>query len=457
MLFAPTLRPQGVVLFLAVALPPSVLQAQSTFEEPPVLQASELVDSSLLESPNHRVEEDVENDGRMNHFVIQSDFGEFPAHSERMLQVRVGEIHALAKLTEISRTEAFAKALAQTAIEPVEAVGRVATHPVATVKGMPGGFGGAFRGLYYKGRRTAEKLSSEDDENLDNDQPEKDKSDENAPPGEGEVEAASDAPGKESTASTAAKSYLGYNSARRELAQSVGVDPYSTNEVLQKELTRLAQAAVAGGLSFKQVTPDVSVPLYVEDISDIVWHTPAYELEQRNNDALEEMGVPEKTRSEFRDHPFFTLTSQTIVTRSLGRLGSASDREVLIDFALLADSLEAAELITRTSRVLAAYNEQVRSIRELQVGGNEELGRLMFAVDESGRLIVPIAFDYLIWQAGMEQRGPLYRYEDRHIWSSGRLSPGARRELEERGWKIQEQVLPRAVSEGEKEDSLPSP
>ncbi len=38
-----------------------------------------LVDPGLLEGPHHRVDDEVTNDGAMNHFLIRSDYGELEA------------------------------------------------------------------------------------------------------------------------------------------------------------------------------------------------------------------------------------------------------------------------------------------------------------------------------------------------------------------------------------------
>ena len=56
--------------------------AAQDFEAPPRLLAQDLVGEELLSGPYHHVDEEVSNDGRMNHFLIRSDFGDFLAGSE---------------------------------------------------------------------------------------------------------------------------------------------------------------------------------------------------------------------------------------------------------------------------------------------------------------------------------------------------------------------------------------
>ena len=82
-----------------------------SFESP----ASAHVRAKLLSGPYHSVGEMVTTQGFMNHFTVESTFGEFTAISNDELAYRVREIRAIAILRESSRTQAFIDALAQTA------------------------------------------------------------------------------------------------------------------------------------------------------------------------------------------------------------------------------------------------------------------------------------------------------------------------------------------------------
>jgi len=83
--------------------------AQERFESPPTFQASKILPADILSGPNHRVDERVANDGVMNLYTIDSPFSAFTANSNTELWIRVGEIDAIAKLVEVSRSEQFAK------------------------------------------------------------------------------------------------------------------------------------------------------------------------------------------------------------------------------------------------------------------------------------------------------------------------------------------------------------
>ena len=72
------------------------------FEEPPVFQASEILSPAFARGSHFRVDDEVRNDGVMNHFRIHSDFGEFQPDSQAMLGIRLHEIQAITALKEVS-------------------------------------------------------------------------------------------------------------------------------------------------------------------------------------------------------------------------------------------------------------------------------------------------------------------------------------------------------------------
>ena len=81
---------------------------------------------------------------------------------------------------------------------------------------------------------------------------------------------------------------------------------------------------------------------------------------------------------------------------------------------------------------------------QLLLVSNDEGGYLIAGVTEAGKLVVPVAVDYLTWLPGMEHRGPLYDFAERELHIAGRISPRAKRELSQRGWRIKTRVFERA-------------
>src|SRR5580658_9744423 len=97
------------LLSLALALAISEKASAQQFERPPMLPAIVLAPATLLSGNGFHVDPQVQTDGLLAHYSIQSDVGTFPANSTEMLQIRVAEIPAIVELTNTSKTGIFAK------------------------------------------------------------------------------------------------------------------------------------------------------------------------------------------------------------------------------------------------------------------------------------------------------------------------------------------------------------
>ena len=113
--------------------------ASTDYEELPQLKASEILRENILNGPYHKVREEVTPSSGANHFSIDSDFGAFEAEGNEMLVRRIGEINALAKLKEVSRTDQYKQALVKAAKSPVAAAKQIVTDPVGTISNAPKG------------------------------------------------------------------------------------------------------------------------------------------------------------------------------------------------------------------------------------------------------------------------------------------------------------------------------
>jgi hypothetical protein len=136
--------------------------AQSAdFEPAPMLRAADLLPADLLKGPKHEVRPEVKTDGFMTAFVVVSPFGTFECPDRETLEIRVKGVYSLDKLDEVSRTEAFAKAFAQSAKRKAQAVARVAKDPVGTAKALPAGVARFAKGLGRTGKRAVHKMRAD--------------------------------------------------------------------------------------------------------------------------------------------------------------------------------------------------------------------------------------------------------------------------------------------------------
>ena len=111
---SPVLRMLCILLatvFLG-GLPAHAQKAESNFEVPGAIRASDVLPREMLRGPHHTVQENVVTyDGLTQHFGVDSKFGRFKATGNGMVPVRITEINAIARLAKMKNSEEFVEGL----------------------------------------------------------------------------------------------------------------------------------------------------------------------------------------------------------------------------------------------------------------------------------------------------------------------------------------------------------
>lgn len=422
------------------------------YEAPPVLSADLLLPLGLRQGPHHQVAEEVANDGYLNTYVIESDYGLFTARGDDLLRVRVTEVGALAALSEVTRSEAFTEAAAAAAKRPFETATNVVTRPLGTIKRLPSGVSRYFKRTARKVRKTARKV----DEYLDERKEESEggESEAGADPtaaGSGDEDVADD--GEESTlektrevATKTTKRYLGVGRSMREWARKLGVDPYTTNETLRRELERVAGAASVGSFGVRLTAPSFGALDSLGEVNDLVWTRSAADLEVLNVRRLKEIGLGRDEIEALLANPAYSPSRLTGLVAAVHGIAGVRGCDALVRLAGAAASEEEAFFFQRSAEMLRAYHRGVTRLRrivadEIWSGG----------LTDRGTLAVTLALDYLAWteDAAAAFSAAAERYRRRagvkrlELWLAGRASPRAREELEKLGCAVEERVRER--------------
>src|SRR5262249_28486465 len=102
----------------------------STYETPPVLKASEFLETDLLKGDNYSVDEKVTNDGLFNTYTIQSPFGAFQPRSNSLVRIRIHEMGAIAQLKEVDKVAVAAGAAVDSVVDMGKGAYHLVTNPV---------------------------------------------------------------------------------------------------------------------------------------------------------------------------------------------------------------------------------------------------------------------------------------------------------------------------------------
>jgi len=414
-----------LTMVLSVALPCvaqtpepfEVRRAEAAFEELPELKASEILKPELLKGPHYVVRDPVATASGMNQFTIDSDFGLFEADGNEMLLQRLKEIDAIARLRDVSRTDAFKKSLVAAAKSPLNSAKNIARDPAQAISNVPKGIM-KFLGRAKETVQNVGKGSGEDE-------------------GEG----------------SRLKDVMGYSDKKRKIALQMGIDPYSTNTVLQKELDDVAWASWAGGFTFSVATFPVSGPIGAaltvtnlnSTVDQLLREKSPSELEQINRATFRAMGASASDIERILHGGAFTPTQSTTFAVNLKSLKGVANRGAFVKIAAQKSTTEADALFcVHTAALMNQIHEKILIARITM------LHDFPICVAKDGTIVVALQWDYAAWTSGagsftndvQKLAAQSGKTPNVFVALSGQVSPRLRQELEMRGFTLHDRLVP---------------
>jgi hypothetical protein len=384
---------------------PSVAAAK--FEGPVNQKASDILPPQLIAGPHFRVRDKVVSYGYMHHYVVDSDYGVFEVTGDFALRKLVREIGAIAALSEIKKSDAYLNGLKTAASQPIQFGANLLSDPVDTISGVPKGITRLFDNV-------STGLKTKTDPSQD----------------------------------SKVKQMLAVSSNKRDLAHRLGVDVYSSNTVLQKELNSIAWATSLGSLTLSAALAPVGGPAVMavsvtrtaQQVTEMQKEYPPERIREINEQKLLSMGVPSSLVSQFLDHPSYTPTHDTVIVASLETLRGAKGRDLFIQQAITADDGETANFYMYMAETLRGLQEKGAAIQDLRV-----FGPLVFARASNGTVLAPLPLDQGFWTERASQRVPdaitAYKAANPNakkfeFWVTGTVSKLARDELAKLNVKV---------------------
>ena len=404
--------PRAVLLAVVATLLSSTVpaHAQDEFEYGTSYEAADLLPANIIAGSHHRIGDKVQSDGFMFTYTVESEFGRFRATGDYALQKLLNELQVIASLKEISRTEAFAKSIVHAAKSPLRFGEGLITDPVDTVTGIP-------RGLFSIFENVGEAVSSEQDPSEDG----------------------------------RAKQALLVSSWKRDYCAKYDCDVYSSNSVLQEELNRIAWAAAIGGLTVSGATTVASGGAVMvfstvrmgDQLNEALRAEPPSRLRIINEERLQAMQVPADLIARFLDHPAFTPRHDTLIVAALSNLQGVKGRDRYIELCLRAQDEIGANYFQNIAEIMVGYHTKVASLTEIV-----PLLGISAATASNGRTLVPVAWDFGVYEKAVAQRmdygvqefgrrGLSTKFD---VWTTGRVSAKLKAEAARRGFTVVENV-----------------
>ncbi len=390
----------------------TVAETFPNLQEPPItLKAQGVLPKSVLAGPNYRVEQTVINDGFVNTYKLNSDYGLFTLESTVLLMIRINELNALQQMEELKKTKVYTDALKEGAKGPFKTAKGLVTHPVDTIKGVGTGIGRWFSDV-------------------------------------GRAVVSSD-PHQENVLKTA----VGYAAVKRRFAFEFGVNPYTDFEPVQKSLNEIAWAGTGGGLTTTvafagigktgAVGKVVQVSATSNKMKQLVRDKSPAELEKINKKKLNEMGVPDLIAKDFLKNPYYDPQETTLLVGELESMKKVEGRAKFIFAASKANEKSVARFMRRRAHMMANYNANVALVaRIVDINGVPVVKR------KDGAIVGLFPLDYIAWTAALwhkenavsESMKRLPGVTGKELWIEGWVDLVARKALESRGWIVRDNV-----------------
>ena len=398
------------VVAILVAFAASAFPADVTHEAPAPVASADYVSDEMLAGSGIVLDPTATPDGAALQFAGKGPRGRFTIAGRENLRDYAAMLRAIAELEKMDREKMFGSAAGKAAKVPVEAAAKLIADPGKTLAAMPKG---AMNFLQRTSRQIKEN-SRQISEGSAN--------------------------------STGAADLVGLGSIKRQLAVSLGVDPYLPDETFQSVLNETASAAYFGGIGVKALTMLVA-PVAVSqvvtglnlsgELAKKIVTSSAADLRASDREDLTALGVPSDTIAALFANRCFTTASTAVLVDSLTKLGTKKGVPQFV--AACADAQDTAE---------ATYYREVAALLAQRATAKGPLARLEIfhalpvAVSLKNELIVPLPADLLWWTPTVDDISHALLQSDGapfagvELWTDGRLTPTAEAALRDRGYAI---------------------
>ena len=328
-----------------------------------------------------------------------------------MLRKVVREIYAIEALKKVTRSDAYLKAAGDAAITPFAEVKELVMNPIDTISGIP-------KGALKVFNSTMSSFST----------------------------------GRSQYEDSYAQGLITVSKYKRRHASTLGVDVYSSNPLLQRELDRLGWVEALGNWTPSAVLIPFSGPgvqVYkafglTETLNRALVEQAPDALRDQNERVLKKMGIPFGVRKSLLGHEFYSPRHATILVKALAEIKHVKGLELFIQEAVKAESEVEALTFQQIAELFAGFHKNQQKIASIFIHKGYPMG-----FTQQGTVIAVFPLDYVRWtpfgenlltDIGPEADQNQFRIKNKAFWVTGAVSPLAESNLQKLGFKISEQV-----------------
>lgn len=405
------------------------------YESPPSMPFDKVFPDVAIKGGNYSVAPSVPTDGFLTRAVIDSEFGEFVALGPGMLEIRLHEIDALVKLQTFEASDEFQRGAKESAQEKLSGLKQVYEKPKEAAAGISAGVSRFFKRSYRATKTGVQTINDVVHDRTPG-------SIEGAGaklPGNQQSQALPDSESKYKKAAKASGStavnILGFDDSRRKLAKRLGVDPYTTNPVLDEKLDEVTWSIFAGDFGIDVATSLIPGSIVVTTsslVTNWVWDTPPGDLRVKIEQTLLGIGVSQEDVDRLLRHRAYPLSYQAALTAAMEAMGEVNGHENTMPLALSVQTVDQARFVVNTMRMLQRYHETVQPLREIDVQGT------IFAITDKDTMVIAAPVDYVSWSEMLDRFSANDRFSSkpRELYIAGTMTTMASEQLSKRGWIV---------------------
>ncbi len=397
----------SVAFLIVLSFSASALEVPPFQKLPITLSATKTLPEDLQKGSNYQVDDAIINDGLINTYYLQTDYGKLKIVSDGLYLERINELRALEHMEKLEQTKEFGEAMKKGVKAPINTVKSMATEPVDTVKAIGSGISNWISDI-----------------------------------GNAVV---SDDPHQAGVFSTA----IGYAAAKRAFAYEYGVNPYTDFQPVQDKLAEIARANVLGGLTTKiafglikkPVGTVLSVTATADSMKKMARDKSPEELDDINQEKLKKMGVSESVSKRFLRNYNYDPQEKTLLVGALDAMPGVAQRDLVILSASHAQDKSVARYLRIQAQMMLGYHQNVLPANTiLSINGGLALQ------NNKGVAIALSPYDYAAWTSildNKEQRTAellkqVAGVTGKELWIAGRIAHPARTAIENRGWIVKD-------------------
>lgn len=374
---------------------------QEGFEIPPVLKAKDILPPSMLGNKLYKIRDDVYSDGTIDHFYLESKWGDSKAESFLILKTRINEVNALESLDKLERVP-FLKGLGKS-------VWAIVSSPWQLVKLIgkaftPSGKKPTKEDLEDedKLRELKEQAVAQNDENAENDDDSELVNKRFGKILDDDKDFVEHIPynkfNSDETANVnTVQSLIGVRENIVEILEQFHIDPDNTNPVLRDKILHISKMKAYGGLTTSLV-PSTQVltilnttKTFVDAADTISVYSTEKEQMEKIHDGLLLAGCSEKLIDKFEKADGFSTFLKVIIANNVIRLRKVKDVNELIKIAVMVDDYEIGWMMMQAFAILPTLYEKEPFVRFIKDSP------LATVVTKDNIVLITFAGDHLYW------------------------------------------------------------